>query len=57
MNKGIRKTTPVTVDGITFRSKFKSNVYLYLKSKDITPQFESERFLPNIQMIISMNMP
>ena len=45
MNKGIRKTTPVTVDGITFRSKFKSNVYLYLKSKGITPQFESERFL------------
>ena len=45
MNRKIRNATPVTVDGITFRSKFESNVYLYLKSKGITPQFESERFV------------
>ena len=45
MNRKIRNATPVTVDGITFRSKLESNVYLYLKSKGITPQFESERFV------------
>lgn len=45
MNRKIRNATTVTVDGITFRSKLESNVYLYLKSKGITPQFESERFV------------
>ena len=45
MNRKIRNATPVTVDGITFRSKLESNVYLYLKSKGITPQFETERFV------------
>lgn len=45
MNRKIRNATPVTVDGITFRSKLESNVYLYLKSKGITPQFEPERFI------------
>ena len=39
-NKKIKGATKTEVDGIEFRSKLEASVYKYLKSIDITPDYE-----------------
>ena len=44
MNKKIRNATPLTYDGITFRSKLEAFTYKKLLEVGIRPEYENEKF-------------
>lgn len=45
MNKKIRNATPLTYDGITFRSKLEAFTYKKLLEIGIKPEYENEKFI------------